>query len=146
MKKSALLSLVFLLAFVSVSSAFWGKGDGEGKHRKHEKQEMMDKSPEERHKCLMDRLEEDLGLSESQKAEVDKIIKSGWEKMEAEKEAFHKKMKEFKDAKDAEIMKILNDTQKIKFQEKIKEGEEKMKDRMGKKGKGKGKGECPKMD
>jgi len=127
-----------ILALSSVSYAFWGKKDGEGRRdrkemgerkERREKREKPKMSKEERHKFFMDKMAEDLGLNETQKVEIDKIMKDGWERMMAEKKIFHEKMEALKSEKDSEIMNILDETQKVKFQEKIKEREEKFKNR-----------------
>lgn len=104
MKK--LLLLVFVL--VLVSAAFAGKG------KNCEDKKMSPEKMQEKH---LSKLSKELKLSTDQEAAIDKIMKNGWDEMMKEKEEFQAKMKLRKEAKDAEIMTILNEDQKVKFQE-----------------------------
>jgi len=134
-KKFVLLFLVTMFSFSSLvfANPRPGRMADDGKS----KEEMM----EEMHKKHLDRLTDDLKLTDEQREKIDKLLKSGWEEMVAKKEEFRKEMKELRDQKNEKIKEVLNDDQKSKFDEICNRMEKCMRDRRRKDDK-----DCKKMN
>ena len=108
MKKS--ISLVFLSLFLMGSFLYAGEKCSGMKCDK----KMMKKAC---YQDSLDKLSNKLDLSRDQEKQIAKIMEDGWKEMMKEKESFKSKMEVMKAAKDAEIMKFLNDEQKEEFKD-----------------------------
>ncbi|MFC1546393.1 hypothetical protein ACFL4O_01590 [bacterium] len=129
MKKITTLVLCMFLLTGLAQAKGYGKGPRTGK--------CADKEwSKQRHKEHVEKLAQELDLSEDQKEKVSEILKNGWEKINKEKEQMIQRVKEIRNKKDSSINSILNDEQKKKFEEYKKERKlkrEKIKHKMKKK-------------
>lgn len=124
--KIVILFLLSLFVFTSLVSA---KPNSERMKNSENpnREEMMEKM----HKKHLDRLTEELKLTDEQRTKVDEVLRSGWKEMQKEKESFRKEIKEIRDKYDKKIQKILDNEQKSKFVEICKKMEEHMKKKFG---------------
>lgn len=91
-------------------------------------------SPEEMIQKGIDRMKENLELSENQTAEIKRLLEKHHEEMQTEREAFRnmmeahrEKMQEKRGQLNEEIKSSLNDEQKVKFEEMNKRRKERIK-------------------
>ncbi len=80
-----------------------------------EEMKMTSPMPEKWHQRYIEKLSEELNLTEKQKEEISKIMKDGWKKIEEERKKMKKKVFAIREDTDKKIEKLLTLEQLEKF-------------------------------